>query len=328
MFEDNQNEKVTIQIVPETEEDVFTLKIAKKWIKFAVYFIIISLVLITGILSYYYYQFNAARREIRFLVPYKQKVENLREKNDYLQSKLSKLSNKTEEIKEQFNQIKKENHKIKEMIDFKNKDDLSSKTDAKSRDSSTTASNKLAESQTVAQTAHSVASGVLINATKQNLSSLNKGITQRKKDLSTLKQEVIDYKDYLSSKPKGWPILGHKGRITSGYGYRFHPVEKKRIFHEGIDIGVWYNHKVIATGQAKVVFSGWKSGYGRAVVLDHGYGYRTLYGHNNKLLVRTGEVVKRGEPIALSGNSGRSTGPHVHYEVLVNGHHTNPKQFF
>ena len=324
MFKDNQNEKVTIQVVPETEEDVFTLKIAKKWIKFAIYSIIISLILITGILSYYYYQFNAARREIRFLVPYKQKVENLREKNDYLQSKLSKLSQKTEQIKEQFNQIKKENSQIKEMIDFKNNDDISSKTD----DNISEGNNKLAKAQSVSQSRHNMASGVLINSTKQNLSSLNKGINQRKKDLSSLKQEVIDYKDYLASKPKGWPILGHKGRVTSEYGYRFHPVEKRRMFHDGIDIGVWYNHKVIATGKAKVVFSGWKSGYGRAVVLDHGYGYRTLYGHNNKLLARTGEVVKRGEPIALSGNSGRSTGPHLHYEVLVNGHHTNPKQFF
>lgn len=327
MLEDNQNEKITIQVVPEADSDVFSLKIAKKWIKYVLYFIMIALFILVGVLGYYYYQFNEARREIRFLVPYKQKVENLREKNDYLQSKLSKLSQQTKKIRKQFNQIKEENHQIKEMIDFKNNDDISSNTKNKGGGAQA-ATATASQTRTMVRNRHSVSSGVIINATKSNLSSLDEGINRKKKDLSNLKQDVINYKNYLASKPKGWPILGHKGRITSGYGYRFHPVEKRRMFHEGIDIGVWYNHKVIATGKAKVVFSGWKSGYGRTVVLDHGYGYRTLYGHNNKLLVRTGELVDRGETIALSGNSGRSTGPHVHYEVLINGRHTNPKQFF
>ncbi|MGM0370382.1 MAG: peptidoglycan DD-metalloendopeptidase family protein [Bacillota bacterium] len=316
MLKDNQQEKITLQVVPEAEQEVFSLKIPKKWIKIGIYLIIISLVFVAGLLYYYYYRFNAAYKEIRFLVPYKQRVEKLKQKNNYLQSKLSNLSDKTEQIKEQFNQIKEENHKIKEMIDFQNQEDISSNNNV-----------KLPQASTASATNDS-SSGVLINNTRRNLSALDEGINDKKKDLSDLKQDIINYKDYLASKPKGWPILDRKGRITSDYGRRFHPVLKKQIFHEGIDIGVWYNHKVVATGKAKVAFSGWKSGYGRTIILDHGYGYRTLYGHNNKLLVRTGEVVKRGEEVALSGNSGRSTGPHLHYEVLVNGNHTNPRQFF
>ena len=319
MEEDNQQKKITLQVVPEAEKEVFSLKLPKKWIKIGIYSIIISVVFLAGVLYYYYYQFNAAQKELKFLVPYKQKVEKLRQKNNYLQSKLSKLSQQTEQIRKQFNQIKKENHQIKEMIDFNDDDDLSSNSTNNNLPQATTASAAISSNNS---------SGALIKTTKQNLSILDKGISRKKKDLSNLKKEINDYKDYLASKPKGWPVLGHKGRITSDYGYRFHPVKKKKIFHDGIDIGVWYNHKIIATGKAKVIFSGWKSGYGRTVVLDHGYGYRTLYGHNNKLLVRTGETVKRGDPIALSGNSGQSTGPHVHYEVQINGRHTNPKPFF
>ena len=323
MFEDNQREKITIQIIPETESDVFSLKLTKRTIKYTIYFVIISFIILSGILSYYYYQYHTTQKEVKVLSPYREKVEKLKGKNDYLQNKLSKLSQETEKIREEFNEIKEENRQIKEMIDFKDKEGLSNND----HDSSKTTSNKLPEAQAVSKSKANPPSGVLISTTKHNISSLNEGISRKKEDLSNLKQDIIKYKDYLAAKPQGWPILGGKGRITSEYGYRFHPIKQKRLFHEGLDIGVWYNHKVVATGHAKVVFAGWKSGYGRAVILDHGYGYRTLYGHNNKLLVRTGEVVKRGEAIALSGNSGRSTGPHLHYEILVNGRHTNPKQF-
>lgn len=325
MLEDNQNKNLTIHIVPEADEEVFSLKISKKWIKICLYSVGFFVILLTGILFFYFQQYQMAAQEVNSLIPYKKKVRDLKDENDYLQSKLAKLSQQTEKIKKQFNQIKAENRQIKEMIDFKNNDELSAKQDI---NTTKTANNKFPQANTVSTNSQNFSSSKLINSTKHNLSSLDKGIHQRKRELSNLKEDVINYKDYLAAKPKGWPILGHKGRITSEYGYRFHPIEKERIFHEGIDIGVWYNHKVIATGHAKVVFAGWKSGYGRVVILDHGYGYRTLYGHNNKLLVRVGEIVKRGEAIALSGNSGRSTGPHVHYEVLVNGRHTNPKQFF
>ncbi|MGM0501469.1 MAG: peptidoglycan DD-metalloendopeptidase family protein [Bacillota bacterium] len=325
MSEDKQQEKITLQVIPETEREIFSLDIPKSWLKWGLYIIILSVVLLAGVLYYYYYQFHITRKEVKLLVPYRQKAEKLEEKNKDLQSKLSNLSQQTEEIKEQFNQIKKENKQVKEMIDFNNDDDISSNTndDNNSNDNqlpqATTASTSIGSSNT---------SGTLIKNTKHNLSILDEGIDRKKKDLSDLKEEITNYKDYLAAKPKGWPLLGGKGKISSGYGDRFHPIKKKRIFHEGVDIGVWYNHKVVATGKAKVVFSGWKSGYGRTVILEHGYGYRTLYGHNNKVLVKKGEVVKRGEAIALSGNSGQSTGPHLHYEVHVNGEHTNPQPFF
>ncbi|MFO7819072.1 MAG: M23 family metallopeptidase [Halanaerobacter sp.] len=324
MFEDNQNEKITIQIIPETESDVFSIKLTKKVIKYFLYFAIISFIILAGVISYYYYQYHTTQKEVKALSPYREKVENLRERNNYLQDKLSKLSQETEEMREEFNQIQKENRRIKEMIDFENKDEVSSND----YDNFKTISNQSLKSQTVSKSKDSPPSGELISTTKQNLSSLNEGISRKKEDLSNLKDDIVDYKDYLAAKPRGWPILNDKGKITSKYGQRFHPIKQERIFHEGVDIGVWYNHKVIATGRAKVVFAGWKSGYGRVVILDHGYGYRTLYGHNNKILVRTGEVVNRGDAIALSGNSGRSTGPHLHYEVLVNGNHTNPQKFF
>ena len=123
-------------------------------------------------------------------------------------------------------------------------------------------------------------------------------------------------------------MLPVQGPITSPFGYRTNPVtDSGTQFHDGVDIGVPVGTPVHAVADGTVAYAGWYGGYGLYVLLDNGYGVQTFYGHNSRLLVHQGEVVKRGEVIALSGETGYVTGPHVHFGLHVNGHRTNPLPF-
>lgn len=117
-------------------------------------------------------------------------------------------------------------------------------------------------------------------------------------------------------------------RVASGYGMRIDPVYHVRKFHQGMDFTAPTGTEIFATGNAKVEFTGWKQGYGNTVILDHGYGYKTLYAHLYKSLVRKGQKVRRSDIIALVGNTGKSTGPHLHYEVRLNGKPVDPRNYY
>ena len=117
-------------------------------------------------------------------------------------------------------------------------------------------------------------------------------------------------------------------RVASGYGVRIDPVYHVRKFHQGMDFTAPTGTEVFATGNAKVSFVGWKQGYGNTVILDHGFGYQTLYAHLFKALVRKGQKVRRSDIIALVGNTGKSTGPHLHYEVRRHGKPVDPRNYY
>ena len=131
------------------------------------------------------------------------------------------------------------------------------------------------------------------------------------------------YADYVvGSGALSWPTGGRE--ITSDYGGRYHPIWGRYIFHDGIDIAADYGEPVHAADGGVVVYAGWISGYGNAVIIDHGNGISTLYGHNESLTVSEGEGVSKGSVIAYAGSTGNSTGPHVHFEVRENGDPVNP----
>lgn len=146
--------------------------------------------------------------------------------------------------------------------------------------------------------------------------------------LSQSQSEVISYiseqQSLFLSTPIGWPC---DGRLSSVYGFRVHPIFKTRDFHSGVDIANVTFTPVVCTADGKVIFSGKQSGYGNAVVIDHGHNYRTFYAHLAKRLVKAGECVVRGQNIAQMGNTGSSTGSHLHYEVHFRGKPLNPKPY-
>lgn len=130
---------------------------------------------------------------------------------------------------------------------------------------------------------------------------------------------------YIRNYPTIRPI---QGRLTSGFGWRRNPFGRGTEMHEGVDIAAPTGTPIRATGGGVVTFSGWSGAYGNKVIINHGMGIQTWYAHNSVNLVEVGQRVARGETIARVGSTGRSTGPHVHYEVRVNGSPVNPVQFF
>ncbi len=122
-------------------------------------------------------------------------------------------------------------------------------------------------------------------------------------------------------------VLPVEGRITSGFGERMHPISKDYRFHRGVDIAAPMGTQVRAMGKGTVVFSGWRQGYGNTVIIDHGDGTLSRYAHNSENLVKAGDEVEAGTVIGHVGSTGRSTGPHLHVEVVRDGEPVDPIQF-
>lgn len=158
----------------------------------------------------------------------------------------------------------------------------------------------------------------------KELGELVEQMPEREESLKELKDAVIQRNSRLACTPSIWPV---SGTVTSSFGYRRSPFGSRTEFHDGLDIGANYGAKVSAAADGVVTFTGYISGYGNTVRISHGYGFETSYCHNSKILVKSGQQIKKGQAIAQVGSTGRSTGPHLHYMVKVNGVLKNPREF-
>ncbi|MDD4115934.1 MAG: M23 family metallopeptidase [Massilibacteroides sp.] len=169
----------------------------------------------------------------------------------------------------------------------------------------------------------------LIVATTQKMDMLRKQLYVQSNSLDELINMGKSQEERLQCIPSIQPISNKDLRRTaSGYGMRIDPIYRTRRFHAGMDFSAKVGTDIYATGNGTVTFAGWKQGYGNCLVVDHGFGYKTLYGHMNKFKARVGQKVKRGEIIGYVGNTGKSTGPHLHYEVIVRGKNDNPAKYY
>ena len=171
-------------------------------------------------------------------------------------------------------------------------------------------------------------SELLINTNKR-LDKLKKRLVIQSKSLDKIKELADNKEAMLKSIPAIQPIPNDDlKRISAGYGYRMHPILKYKKLHEGIDFSAPIGTPVYATGKARVEEARRSGGYGKLVVLDHGFGYKSFYAHLSKFKVRRGQRVKRGDVIGELGNTGLSTGPHLHYEIQKNDKIINPINYF
>ncbi len=158
----------------------------------------------------------------------------------------------------------------------------------------------------------------------QELTQLKGAAARQETSLQMLIEYFEDKRSLYASTPSVWPV---RGWVTSPFGNRNSPFTGIRTFHEGMDIAAQTGTPVMAPADGVVIRAGFGTGYGNVVELSHGYGIKTIFGHNSRLNVKTGQRVKRGDVISYVGDSGSSTGPHLHYEVRLNGMPVNPVRY-
>ncbi|MBL6963250.1 MAG: M23 family metallopeptidase [Bacteroidetes bacterium] len=170
----------------------------------------------------------------------------------------------------------------------------------------------------------------LVMESQKQIDKLSKKLYVLTKSYDDLEDLAAKKGEMLASIPAIQPVkTSDRMRIASGFGWRVHPLYKVIKFHEGLDFTGTVGSDIYATGDGVVVEVAYsRRGYGNKVVISHGFGYKTLYAHMQKFNVRRGQKVKRGEKIGTLGNTGLSIGPHLHYEVILNGRKINPVYFF
>ena len=161
---------------------------------------------------------------------------------------------------------------------------------------------------------------------QQDIDNFSQLLNRRETELSILNSLLLEKNLMEESKLDGYPVDG--GWVSSAYGQRIDPFKGVKAWHAGIDItSVNKEAPVKALASGVVIFAGERQGYGKMVEIDHANGYKTRYAHHRKLLVQEGTIIKKGDSLGIMGDTGRSTGPHVHVEVLLNGKNLNPARF-
>lgn len=169
----------------------------------------------------------------------------------------------------------------------------------------------------------------VVVTTTRKLDELRKQLYIQSKSYDEMVTLVKNKEKMLANIPAIQPVLNKNLKhMASGYGWRIDPVYHQRRFHAGMDFAAPIGTSIYATGNGTVISAGWQQGYGNCIQISHGYGYLTLYGHMSAFKVRNGQSVKRGDVIGLVGNTGKSTGPHLHYEVHYKGTVMNPQNYY
>ncbi|MDX9941003.1 MAG: M23 family metallopeptidase [Bacteroidales bacterium] len=169
----------------------------------------------------------------------------------------------------------------------------------------------------------------LISSTMQRIDLMSRQLYVQSRSYDEVFEMAKNKADMLASIPAIIPIAKGTERLVSGFGFRIHPIYKSLRMHTGVDFTAPTGTPIYATGNGVVKRAQRdNSGYGLMVEVDHGYGYTTIYAHMSQVKVRVGQTIKRGEVIGLVGNTGLSSGPHLHYEVIRNGKKVNPVNYF
>jgi len=171
-------------------------------------------------------------------------------------------------------------------------------------------------------------SEIVVNTTKE-LNVLKKQLYLQSKSYDELILLAKNKETMLQHLPAIQPVLNKDlARMASGFGWRIDPIYHTQRFHKGMDFVAPTGTEIFATGDGTISRAGWEQGYGNCVKINHGFGYETLYAHMSKIKVRIGQRIKRGDVIGLVGNTGKSTAPHLHYEVHYKGQIMNPQNYY
>lgn len=321
-------EKVDIHISPKSpEKKVKNFKIRR-------IYPIISVIVIVFVIFGLGFLYKSYENKYQIVSDKVDELNGVYQENEELEKELLTLSRETKELKQGLNDLKEYNNKMASMISDTDKNNKLEEEKIENIELRTAVSynNQILE-QGIPRGGGDFRllyqdTNELIKSMQKNINAVKKEIPEEEKELEKLEENIKKHNQKLAATPSIWPVKDNgDGYVSSNFGWRNDPTTSEREFHEGLDIAVWYNTPVLATAYGTVSYTGWENGFGWVVKIEHGFGYKTIYGHLNHIEVKEGENVKRGQTIALTGNSGRSTGPHLHYEVRVNDSPKNPREF-
>lgn len=251
----------------------------------------------------------------RFIGSPKEKI--LQEQNEDLLDNYRKLKDRIESLQQQMKELEKRDNDVYRAIFEANPIPDSARA-------------KELESKLEIETVRRLKDNQLVSSILNTLNTLNSRIQAQKKSYDEIETLVKNKEQLLARTPAIQPVSNKDlNRIASGFGYRIDPVYKTTKFHAGLDFSAPQGTPIYATADGTVTTAGnTGNGYGNHVIINHGFGYETLYGHMVRVKVRNGQAVKRGEVIGWVGSTGKSTGPHCHYEVHKYGEKIDPIYFF
>ena len=241
-----------------------------------------------------------------------------------ISSQQYEIKNQRRQIQEFAEEITTLKQKLVDLNNFENKIRIIANIEKKNENDGLFGIGGSIPEDIVAQIPLSKKHNSLMREMHEQINQLDLATAQQNSGFESLFKYIKEQHNILASTPAIRPATGW---TTSRFGYRTSPFTGRREFHKGFDIANRKGTPIIATANGTVTFTGKKGSYGNIVVIDHGHGMVTRYGHTDKVLVKRNDKVKRGDTIALVGNTGRSTGPHVHYEVHLNGIPVNPEKY-
>ena len=253
-------------------------------------------------------------RDYLFLKGNSPKAAQLKKENELQKNQIKHLAKRVDQITEKLVRLKEFDRKLKIMVNLKTLDDKGGFEGIGGSDLTL-----FDPAQIVAMTDEE-----LIRQMHNSLDNLDTELAVDQKSKEELFKFLESQKILLASTPSTWPT---RGWLSSGFGYRISPFTGKKEFHRGIDIATRMSAPILAPANGIVSSVGTDHGYGNVLSIRHGYGLVTKYAHIKKALVKKGQHVKRGETVALVGSSGRSTGPHLHYEVHLNRVAVDPRRY-
>ena len=300
----NENkEKFTMMIVPHSGKSTSSISISILALKIMGGLLAVVLTGAAIFVSHFYLSYNKFKADAK-------ELSIVAKDYDVLQKQLQLFVEKTRNLEEKMLDLEQLDTDLRGLLE----NDPALKKSIKKEDNQSNAGRTILSSR----------SGLDRERAIRKLQLLEQKLPEQEQSLEELKDAVIQRTDRLSHTPSMYPV---SGTITSNYGYRKSPFSRRQEFHDGLDIGASYGATIVATADGMVTFVGYRAGYGRTVTISHGYGFETSYCHNSSTLVKVGQQVKKGQAIAKVGSSGRSTGPHLHYMIIVNGEHKNPADF-
>ncbi len=302
----------TAMLVPDSERGVLQFR-----------FPILALQVFVGLFVALVFVLIAFFSSYMALLEDRMELQQVRQVNRWQRDRLVYLEDQHQVLQSSLSQVTELDAQIREMLDLKPGDDtasfLAASIAAEYRMDS--AADQQPAAIASGQTLSDPALGDLARL-EVEAESMARSIVSHKESLLEMRSVIAAEQAALAATPTIWPV--GNGIITSGYGYRRSPLGGGYEFHRGVDMAAPRGTPVLSAAEGVVTFSGWLNIYGLVLRIDHGNGYETKYAHLDKMLVEVGDRVIKGQMIGLVGSTGRSTGPHLHYEVSIDGTEVNP----